>query len=99
MNPTYSACGAGGDQFANSSAQFIHVKNADASSHTVTIVTQTTVDTLAVADRAVAIPAGEERLIGPFGASTYNDGSGNVQLTYDAVTNLTIAVFTHGNPR
>jgi hypothetical protein len=45
---------------------FLHVKNGDGSPHTATITTPNTVDGLAVSDLAVTIPAGEERIIGPF---------------------------------
>jgi hypothetical protein len=92
LEPSYDAAAAGGDEFANTGDEFIHVKNGDGSSHTVTIETPATVDGLAVADRDVAIPAGEERMIGPFPGSTYNDGDGMVQLTYDGVTSVTLAV-------
>jgi hypothetical protein len=60
-------------------------------------VTLSTSDGLAVADRAVAIPAGEERLIGPFPSAIYDDGNGKVQLTYDAVTSMTIAALRLGS--
>jgi hypothetical protein len=97
LSPSYGTCAGGGDQFLNASNTFIHVKNGDASPHTVTIVTQSTSDGLAVADRAVAIPAGEERLIGPFPSAIYDDGNGKVQLTYDAVTSMTIAALRLGS--
>ena len=52
---------------------------------------------LAVADRTVSIPAGEERMVGPFQAATYNDSGGLVQLTYDGVTSVTIAIIKPGS--
>ena len=97
LNPSFAACDAAGDEFANLGVEFIHVKNGDVSAHTVTIETSRTVDGLAVADRDVAIPAGEERLIGPFPKQTYDDADGKVQLTYDAVTSVTIAVIKVGD--
>ena len=96
LSPTYAACGAGGDEFVNSGDEFIHIKNGHTGTQTVTIATPATVDGLAVADRDVAVPSGEERMIGPFPAATYNDGDSKVQLTYDAVTLLTIAVVKPG---
>lgn len=93
LEPSYDAASSGGDEFANTGAEFIHVKNGDGSPHTVTIETPNLVDgTLAIADRDVVVPAGEERMIGPFPVGTYNDGDGLVQLTYDAVTSVTIAL-------
>lgn len=92
LNPTYASAAGGGDAFVNDGKTWLHIKNGDVSSKTVTIATAKTVDGLAVADRDVTIPASEERLIGPFPPTTYNDGDGKVQLTYDAVTSVTVAV-------
>ena len=63
---------------------------------TVTIATALTVDGLAVADRTVEVTGTEDRMIGPFPKSTYNDAAGKVQLSYDAVASLTIAVIRRG---
>jgi hypothetical protein len=82
----------------NSGDEFIHVKNTHTSAQTVTIETPATVDGLAVADREVEIPANTgDKIIGPFPSSTYNDSAGKVQLTYDGVTDLTIAVIKPGS--
>jgi len=97
LEPSYSSCAGGGDEFANSGDEFIHIKNGHSSTQTVTIETPATVDGLAVADREVAIPATSERLIGPFPSNTYNDSGGLVQLTYDSVTSLTIAILEPGS--
>ncbi|MBU0846543.1 hypothetical protein KKH23_05085 [Patescibacteria group bacterium] len=97
LKAVYSVAASGGDEFANTGSEFIHVKNDDGSSHTVTIETVATVDGLAVADRDLAVPAGEDRMIGPFPTGTYNDSDGKAQLTYDAVTSVTIAVLKPGS--
>lgn len=92
------ACEAGGDSVPNDNGDvFVRVANGDASQHTVTIVTQKTVDGQAVADRTVDIPAGEERLIGPFPPGTYNDTNQRTQFTYDAVASMTIAAVKLGS--
>lgn len=91
--PTYAACAAGGDTFLNNGDTFIHVKNAQAAATvTVTIVTQASVDGLAVADKTVTIAATEDAIIGPFPTSVYNTAAGMVTLTYNTVTTVTIAV-------
>jgi len=95
ITPAYVAAAGGGDAFANSGKELIHIKNGG-STMTLTIVTQATQDGLAVADRAVVVTGGEERVIGPFPASIYNDGTGKVQLTYSAVTTVTIGIFNPG---
>jgi len=92
LTPAYTSCSGGGDVFPNAGNEVIHIKNGHSGAQTVTIVSQSTVDGLAVADRAIAIPAGEERFIGPFPQGTYNNSSGQVELTYSGVTSLTIAV-------
>jgi len=92
LTPSYEAANADGNYFANSGNEFFHVKNGDSSPHTVTIQTPNTVDGLEIADRVVTVPATSEKMIGPFPAGTYNDGSGNVNLSYDDITSMTIAV-------
>ncbi len=89
---SYASAAGGGDQFTNANGDvFIHVKNG-ATDCNVTIVTQNTSDSLAVADRTVTVSASTEQFIGPFPRDVYNDNSGYVQLTYDDVSNVTIAV-------
>lgn len=92
LNPTMVAAAGGGDQFANTGKEFVEVDNADAAPMTATFVTQKTVDGQAVGDRAVTVPAGERRIIGPFDPSVYNDSNGNLQITYSAVTSVTVGV-------
>ena len=95
--PEFAAAAALGDYFANTGTEYIHVKNADAEPHTVTIATQVTVDGLAVAERTLTVASGEEKICGPFPRNTYSDANGRVQLTYDAVTDVTIGVFKPGS--
>ncbi len=52
-------------------AIILHVINGGASPINVTIQTPETVDGLAVADQVVAVPASEERFIGPFRNDLY----------------------------
>ena len=96
--PSYAAASGGGDQFANDGRQFVHRKNGSGSSITATFVTPRTVDGQGVADLAVAIPAGAERIVGPFPKATFNDEDGNVAITYSGVTSLTVGVFTQPAP-
>lgn len=91
--PTYNAAAAGGDKFAYTANAFIHVKNGDTAAHTVSVVSQyAPVPGIAPADIAVSIPAGEERMIGPFNRQFFENADGDVELTYDAVTSVTLAV-------
>lgn len=91
LEPSYTAAIADGHSFENNGRVFIHVKNGDAASKDITIQTPGTVDGLAVADRVVSVPADEERMIGPFAPSQYNQSDGSVYVDYSAITSVTIA--------
>lgn len=99
LNASYSAAASGGDAFGNNGNTFVHVKNGDASSKTVTLASQYSSPPVGTAqsDLSVTIPAGEERMIGPFPQSGYNDGDSKVQISYDAVTSVTLAVISMGD--
>lgn len=93
----FVAASGGGDEFINTGTEFIRLKNDSAGTIVATIATPNSVDTdLAIADRTVSLAAGVERDIGPWPVSTYNDSNQKVQLTYDGVTSLTIAVIKPG---
>ena len=92
LAPVYSAASAGGDSFLPDTSTFLHVKNASASSVTVTIVTPGNVAGFAIADLAVAIPAAGERLIGPLGGGLFTDpADGLGDITWSATTSVTFA--------
>ncbi|MFE6362975.1 hypothetical protein ACFVP3_23625 [Streptomyces sp. NPDC057806] len=86
------AAAAGGDTVQTGAGIFLAVKNGDASPHTVTLVTPGTVDGLAIADRAVPVPAGQTYLI-PVTDRYRNPSTGRAAITYDAVTTVTVGVF------
>lgn len=43
-------------------------------------------------DAVVAVPAGGERVIGPFPKARFNDASDKVLISYSGVTSVTVAV-------
>lgn len=86
------AAAGGGDSFPNTGAEVLVIKNGGGSGITLTVVTPVTVDGLAVADLTATIAAGATAMVGPFPPGTYSDGSGNVNLTYSAVTTVTVSV-------
>jgi hypothetical protein len=91
LEPAYDPAAGGGDKVRPGEHVFLHVKNADDASHTVTIVTPGTVKGQAIADLAVAVPAGEDRMI-PVPADLFrNPVDGLASITYDAVTDVTVA--------
>jgi hypothetical protein len=91
LEATYAAAAGGGDEFDNDGRTFFHIINANGSDRTATFVTSVTVDGLAVGDVAVVVTAGEERMVGPFPPSIFNDTDGHVNVTYSAVTDVTVA--------
>lgn len=88
---TFSSAAGGGDDFANTGSQFLLIKNDDASTKTVTVVTTQVVDGNAVSDLAVAVPAGQVVAVGPFFVSVYGT---SVSMTYSDVTSLSVAVMS-----
>lgn len=95
---TMASASAGGDQFANPNGDIdLVIVNNDASGKTVTVTAQTTSfedDTYGDSvkqDQSVTVSAGGAAKMGPFPKRAFNDGSGNVQITYSAVTSLEIA--------
>lgn len=91
---TWSAAEAGGDEFANTGKELLLVTNGAGSPVTLTVSTSQTVDGLAVADKAIPIPAGETHVLGPWNKSLYNDVDGNVQLAWSSHTDVELAVIS-----
>lgn len=92
LDATYNAVAAS-DKFDNSSGRvIIHVKNGDASSDTVTIVTTKTLGGLDLDDATGTVPAGEERFLGPFSKGIYNDIDDLVEVQHSNTTSITMAV-------
>lgn len=98
LSATMSAAAGGGDQFTNTGKEVLVIKNNDATSKTITITAQTTTGLAAdlgiveKANRTLAVPASGVGIIGPFPKAAFNDSSNFVQITYSAVTSVTVAV-------
>jgi hypothetical protein len=91
--PTYAAASAGGDAFRPGERTFVHVKNGGTAAITATIPTPGTVSGFAVADLAVSVPAGGERMIGPVSPDLFRSSTdGLAGITWSAVTSVTFAV-------
>lgn len=98
LAPAYTAAAAGGDSIANDYQRntIAHVKNGGGASINVTVAPYITsktvpdVGVITVPNIVVAVPAGSDRMIGPFPAN-YTDANGNVNLAYSAVTSVTVA--------
>jgi hypothetical protein len=75
----------------------IHVKNAGAGSTTVTVaVPGNTAYGLAEPDLTVSVPAGSDRLIGPFDLGLADSSTGLVTVTCSPTTSVTIAAIKIG---
>lgn len=92
LAPVFVAASAGGDEFVNSGRAVLHVKNGDTTDKTVTVNSQTPCNQGFDHDVAVTVPASGERVIGPFPKNRFDDANGKIQITYSAVTAVTVAV-------
>lgn len=95
LTPAYTAASAT-DNFLPDADTFLHVKNGGASPDTVTVVTPGNAPGgLAIADVVVSVPAGQERMIGPFPAEQFADPAnavpGNAGVTHSFITSVTVA--------
>lgn len=89
---SFVAADVAGDEFPNNGRTVLIVKNDDTGSHDVTIVSQENCSQGFNHDVVVSVAAGEQALIGQFSRSRFNDTNGLVQVTYDDVTSVTVAV-------
>jgi hypothetical protein len=91
LSPVYTPATADGHAFVNDGEVALHVINGGASPVTVTIETPLTIDGLAVSDRTITIPAGEERFVGGLSPRTYNQADGTVFVNAAPQTSVTYA--------
>ncbi len=92
LTATYSSAAGGGDKFAPGERTFLHVKNGNAATCTVTVVTpKTSVGGLAIADQTVAVAAGAQAFVGPFAAEHFAGTDGLVDVTWSVTTTVTFA--------
>lgn len=91
LAPSFGAAASGGDEFANGGRTMLHVKNGGGASITVTITSVKQCDQGSTHNVQVSVPAGGERVIGPFDPTRFNNSSGRVAVSYSAVTSVTVA--------
>jgi hypothetical protein len=91
---TYAAASAGGDTFARTGDHLeLRVKNADATSKTVTVVIPGNTEYgQPQPDVAVVVVNATEAAIGPIPAGAVDPADGLVHVTYSAVTSVTVAL-------
>lgn len=88
---TYAAVSAGGDKVSPGDHTFLHIKNGNAATCTVTVVTPVTEGGFAVADLSLAIATGTDAFIGPLPAALFRDTDGYASVTYSVSSSVTIA--------
>ena len=97
VNPAPAAASGGGDSVNNARGNtFLRVNNGGGGSINVTIAAQIatrpadgTFPAMTLANNVVAVPAGQQRIIGPI-PPAFNDSGGNAQITYSGVTSVTV---------
>jgi hypothetical protein len=90
---TFAAAAAGGDSFPPGDRVVLHVRNADVSAKTVTVVVPgNTKYGQAAPDVTVTVPAGGQTVIGPFPPDLADPADGQVDVLYSAVTSVTVAL-------
>lgn len=83
-------------QVRNDGLVFLHVINGGGSTCNLTIIAPNQIHGLAIADRAVAVAAGANKVIGPFPPTVYNNSDDDLEITADFLTSVTIAVLHVG---
>lgn len=92
LEPAFTAANVDGHSIANTGKEALYVVNEDVGSINVTVVAPGTVDGLAVADRVVAVPGGESRILGPYPKNVYDQpGTEVIHVDFSAVTDVTVA--------
>jgi hypothetical protein len=97
ITPVYVAGSASlGHSFANTGHEMLHVKNGGVAPVDVTIATTGKLAGLSLAALKVTVTNAQERMIGPFDPTVFNqpDGTVNVDLSGDA--GITLGVFAVG---
>ena len=105
LTPSFAAVdAANGESFDNTYQNLVlYVKNGAGAPINVTIGVASTVDGLTVPDLVVAVPAGGEKIIGPFPNNVYGQedpDSGidpSVFVDYSSGTTITVALIDRGS--
>jgi hypothetical protein len=88
------AADVAGDKWVNTGQETFWIKNGGGSPITLTqhFGTAATIDGVAPANRAITVTNGHEMEFGPFPPSVWNDANNFCQMSYSAVTSVTVLV-------
>lgn len=92
------AATSGGDIWTGSGFEWLVINNGGASPITVTLARGVggLIDSQNLPANTVSVTNAHTEIIGPFPVGLYNDATGNVTVTYSAVTSVKIAVYRLG---
>lgn len=89
---TYTAAITDGHSVRWGERVFVHIRNTDTASKTITVPTPQTISGLDVSEHTVEIAAGDEAFIGPFlDRTTFEQDDGTVWIDYSDTTSVDIA--------
>ena len=94
---TYTAAIADGHMFVNTGIEFLHIRNNDVASKTITLQTPQQVSGLDVDERTIVVAAGAQAMVGNLPTGLYNQSgtdANKVYVDYSAITSVRIAVFS-----
>lgn len=89
---TFVAVALTGDTFDAGDDVYLHVKNGSGSSINVTVLTPGLYRGFALTPVVVAVPATDEKEMGPYPASLFTADGATVGVSYSAITTVTAAV-------
>lgn len=91
VSPSFVAADSLGDEFKNDGKTVLHVKNGGAASINLTINSQQLCNFGFDHDHSISVPAGGDRMLGPFDRTRFNSDTGNVAVSYSDVTSVTVS--------
>lgn len=93
VTPSYTSVLTANTYLVNNNGNvLLHIKNAGASSCTVTIETPHTVGGLAIADKTVVVPATTgDVMIAAFPPGIYNGSNSNMKVTFSSEDSVSVA--------
>lgn len=89
-----TAATAAGDTVLNNGRTFIEVVDGATTAPTVTIASQVDCNQGHTHDIVVSVASGGAKIIGPFPPNRFNNSNGQIEVTYDDDTSVTIAAFS-----
>lgn len=94
LAPVFSNADVAGDTFVNNGKTYLHVKNGSAGAVDVTVNSQQLCNQGFDHNAVVSVPAGGERIIGPFPQGRFNNGQGQCEAAYSSIASVTVAAIS-----